>query len=91
MTVITMHEYLERKMDFMKKHGEWKESGNVSGETINKILVFEDGATWTEITRPVYEKTTVTVKGLNLKTTVKLYETEIYNTDNSKSVYLYEA
>ena len=91
---MTMREYSESKAAFFRKHyGErgYRESGEVVGERICKSYIFEDGAEWFEITEPVYETTVVELHGIKNKVQLKFYRTEIWDTEDSKSRYLYEA
>lgn len=59
-----------------------------------KTYAFDDGATLTEVNRPVWIpiKAKATVKGIDvvLQDQVKLLETECWNTDDANSVKFYE-
>ena len=91
---MTMQEYLSSKANFISKHfGErgFREDGGVVGEKIHKVLVFEDGAQWYEITEPIWEKLSGTLHGIPVETKVRMYRTEFWDSDNSKSRYLYES
>lgn len=93
MTILNFQEYEQQKINFFRKHDSdftVETSPMDSYGQYYKIYTFADGSRYTEINRPVYEKTTVTVKGVNVDLTVKLFETEAYNTDNPLSVYHYE-
>ncbi len=91
MTILKNKEYYETIADFCKKHEMYKveTSSLVDGQYIKKYLC-EDGAMGTEINRPVYEQVEVEVKGLKVKVEVKLLETEWFDSDNGKSIYMYE-
>ncbi len=80
------------KKDFLMRHGDWSVETSPMDEygTYYKDYICEDGAQWHEVMRPVYEKATVEVKGVKVDVTVKLLETEAYNTDDSVSIYYYE-
>lgn len=89
---------LEYKAAFIKKHGkgDWRvETGPMDeyGKYV-KVYVFSDGATMTEVNRPVDEVVDVVaeVKGIKIteKLTVRLMESEIWHSDNAKSVFFYE-
>ena len=60
----------------------------------HKEYYFNDGAVWYERYSPEYRKTefTANIEGVTIKKTenVKLFCTEAWNTDNSKSIFLYE-
>lgn len=90
--------YLEYKRNFIEKHGDADWTVHTSpmdeyGQYV-KNYVFTDGATLTEVNRPVYETVEVEteVKGIKvvIKQDVKLMETEAWNTDDAKSVKFYE-
>lgn len=90
---LTMREYNDQKAAFYRKHfGErgGRESGSVDGETIRKTVCFEDGHVWNEITEPLYEKIEVEKYGLKFSVLVKMYRTEIWDSEDSSSRYLYE-
>ena len=76
----------------IKHYGErgGRESGSVDGEIIRKTVCFEDGHAWEEVTEPVYETVEVEKHGLKFTVPVKMYRTEIWDSENSKSRYLYE-
>lgn len=85
---------LDYKNQFIAKHSEADWAVHTSpmdqyGQYV-KTYVFTDGATMTEINRPVIETVQVEVKGIMVDVEVKLMETEIWNTDNAKSVKFYE-
>lgn len=91
---INMKQYNESKAAFIRKHcgtRGFKEYGKVDGERIIKTMCFEDEACWHEITEPVYEDWVVEARGLKIHNTIKLYRTEIWDSENSISRYLYEA
>lgn len=93
MREMTMTEYMEQKCKFIRKHyGEngYKEHGHVIGETIHKVLVFEDGACWYETTLPVHEVLCGEIHGIKCESVVKLYCTEVWDSDNPDTRKLYE-
>ena len=89
---------LEYKNAFIQKHSksDWRvETSPMDNDgKYVKTYIFEDGAQLVEVNRPVYETVEIEteVKGVKvvLKETVKLFETECWNTDNAKSVKWYE-
>lgn len=90
MKIVTMKEYYEAVGNFVNKH----EIANVSTSNIvngdyHKTYMCEDGATGWEINRVIYETRELEVKGLNIKVSIKLLETEWFDTDNGKSIYMY--
>lgn len=78
MTKISFKEYIDSKKAFNAKHGNCRVDRWVDGKTIYKTLIYDDGAIWNEITRPVYD-------GL-----AKSYQTEMFDSDNSKSRYYFD-
>lgn len=89
---------LDHKNQFIMKHGksEWKVHTSPLRQdgSYCKTYAFGDGAVMTEINRPVYEEVSAeaTVRGIKvtITETVKLMETEIWHTDDAKSVKSYE-
>ena len=86
---MTNHEY---KMNFLKKHGDWKVETSPMNEYGNyvKTYICEDGAQLTEVNGPHYETVTFEVRGVKFTESVKLFKTECWNTDDVKSVFWYE-
>ncbi len=90
--------YLEYKKAFIEKHkkADWTVHTSPMDEygQYVKNYLFTDGATLTEVNRPIYEnvEAEVEVKGIKftLRQQVKLMETEAWNTDDAKSVKFYE-
>ena len=86
--------YIEYKNAFIKKHNsaDWTVNTSPMDEygQYCKNYIFTDGATLTEINRPVYETAEVEVKGVKVEVTIKLMETEVWNTDDAGSVKFYE-
>ena len=86
--------YIEYKNAFIKKHNsaDWTVHTSPMDEygQYCKNYIFTDGAVLTEINRPVYETAEVEVKGVKVEVTIKLLETEAWNTDDAKSVKWYE-
>ena len=86
--------YIEYKNAFIKKHNsaDWTVHTSPMDEygQYCKNYIFTDGAVLTEINRPVYETAEVEVKGVKVEVTIKLMETEAWNTDDAKSVKWYE-
>lgn len=87
----------EYKKYYFSKHydSDWTvHTSNLEGETYRKVYSFADGFQLFEVFRPVYEtvETEVVVKGIKvpIKTTVKLAETECWNSEDAESVYFYE-
>lgn len=90
---------IEYKNAFIKKHGskgDWRVDTSPMYEDGKyvKVYIFDDGAQLIEINRPVDEvvDVEVEVKGIKITTklTVRLMESECWNTDDSESVFFYE-
>ena len=90
MTILTMKEYYTVVSKFVNNHEVAKvETSPMINNTWYKNYLCEDGAAGTEVNRVVYEKVDVEVKGLKIQVEVKLLETEWFDTDSGKSVYMY--
>lgn len=92
MKTVDYEGYLKYKMRFFEKHGDWSVNTSPMNEygEYHKTYYGEDGSEMHENMRPVYTPTTCTVKGLTIKLTVKLLETELYSSDDAQSIYHYE-
>ena len=93
MLTMTMSEYNNQKAAFYRKHGKnrgGRERGHVEGETIRKTVLFEDGHVWEEVTEPVYETAEIEKHGIKFIIKLKMYRTEFWNSEDSRSRYLYE-
>lgn len=90
MRIVTMHEYYEEMGKFLTKHKEWRViTSPFSNDQWCKDYLCEDGAMGKEINRVVYETVEVEVKGIKVKVSIKLLETEWFDTDNGYSIYMY--
>lgn len=90
---VKREEYNNSKEAFFKKHNnDFKCSTSPLCENgkYHKEYVFEDGAVWYEVIGVEYVKTSVEVKFVQVEVEVRLYKTEFWNTDDSKSKYYYE-
>ena len=86
----TFQEYMTQKADFFKKHGECRihDHGMQSNDSYFKTYDFADGASWCEVSGPVFEDVTVEVHGMKVKTIVRLFKTEYWSTEaGSKFFY----
>jgi len=93
MRVVDYKTYSEEKKRFMEAHNydyRIETSPMEPDGTYHKIYMFADDAEWTEVMRPVYEKSIVEIKKVNFQVEVKMLETEYFNTDSSTSSYYYE-
>lgn len=89
---------LDYKRAFIQKHhkSDWHVNTSDMDEygRYIKTYLFDDGAQLIEVNRPVNETVDVEVevKGVKVTTklTVRLMESECWNTDDSKSVFFYE-
>lgn len=91
MRIVSMKEYYETVSKFVNKHEVAKvETSAFVNEQWYKDYLCEDGAFGKEINRTVYEKVEVEVKGLKINVDIKLLETEWFDTDNGKSIYVYQ-
>ncbi len=93
MNILTSREYNDRKSTFLCRHSgatDVDTSPMDEGGKYVKIYTCEDGAQLVEVNRPKWEKATVTVKGVTVEVEVKLFESEMWNTDDANSVFTYE-
>ncbi len=73
------------------KKAERKEYTEMTDGVIRKMVCWEDGATWYEVTETNYsEQVEVEVHGITMTVTLPLRRTEYWSTDDSKSKYFYE-
>ena len=90
--------YIDYKNAFIKKHSKSEWTTETSPMDNNgkyvKYYNFSDGSQLIEVNQPVFRTVEVDaiVEGINVKIqrTVKLFETEAWNSDDSKSVKFYE-
>ena len=92
MKIVNYNELAEAKKNFLNKHDDWSVETSPMDEygTYYKIYHCNDGAQWIETYRPIYDRTTIEIRGVTIPVTVKLFETEAYNTDNPQSLFYYE-
>ena len=93
MDILNYDEYNEYKLNFIKNHKSDYEATTSPMDEYGiyyKDYTFIDGHALYEIMRPVYKTIDIEVNKVKIKVTVKLLETEAYNTEDSHSVYYYE-
>ena len=91
MTIVKAKEYYEIIASFCRKHELYKvENGELKDNCYIKKYLCEDGSQGTEVNRKVYEKVSVEVKGVKCEAVVELLETEWFDSDSGKSIYMYE-
>ena len=92
MKEITYEEYTDSKRAFYGKHDTERghcTSSDVQGTTIFREVTFDDGAWWYEVTEPVTEMVEVALHGIVVQTPIRMYRTEIFDSENTKSRYLF--
>lgn len=84
--------YKQIKDEFMAKHTCERKvyTSPLVDNKYHKDYCYSDGANWSEITELVEEVVVVVVHSIRTKVTVKLWKTEYFSTDDSKSRYYYE-
>lgn len=84
--------YSQIKREFMARHNcnLMVYTSPMIENTYHKEYSFEDGAQWNEIMELVEEVVEVEVHSMMMKVVVKLWKTEYFSTDDSKSRYYYE-
>lgn len=83
-------EYMADKQEFFGKHHydfQCETSSMNEYGIYYKTYIFHDGAIWYERMAPAYVETSVRVRGVECKVTVKLFETEYWNTEHGSKVY----
>ena len=93
MNILDYKHYHNAKLAFMHKHyDDFSVDTSPMSEcgTYHKTYIFEDGAQMTEVMRPVYVNTVVEVRGVKIPIRVKLFETEMWTSDDANSVFYYE-
>lgn len=85
-----LRDYYNDLNKFIRKHGSYREKTSLEGNTQRKMILFEDGSTWYECSRKVYETARDTVKGVKVEFNVELFETEWWSDDNTTSKKMYD-
>lgn len=91
MVILTAKDYEAKKIAFLHEADDWTVETspmNEYGQYV-KTYVCSNGNVLTEVNGPVYEEVEVVVKGVNCKTTVKLFESEMFS-NKFGSVFMYE-
>lgn len=89
----TYDKYINAKKAFFAKHNhdfEVHTSPMNEYDEYSKTYCFADGSQWFESMRPEYVKIETVVNFAKVKTTVKMFCTEFYNTDEFGSNRYYE-
>lgn len=88
---MTQHEYISA---FIQKHSKADWNVETSGMDRNGKYVkwynFSDGGQIVQVNEPVWETAEAEVRGVKVQVSVKLFRTEMWNTDDAKSVFWYE-
>lgn len=90
---VTYEEYDKDKRNFFKKHNnDFKVTTSPMDEygRYFKEYSFSDNAVWYESMSPTYEKGTVEIKKVSVEVQVKMFRTEYWNTEDSKSKFYYQ-
>lgn len=82
---------IEYKKEFLSKHhNEFKVTTQpMMNDSYVKLYECDDGATLYEVNSPSYEKAVASVHGIEVEVEIKLLKTELWNTDNSESVFFW--
>lgn len=87
MNIVKEKEFYQKQRDFLAKHDcRMEQSGDC--DCYYKNWMAEDGAFMIEINRVVYQDIEAETKGIKVKATVTLIETECYSTEFG-SMYMY--
>lgn len=91
MTIVDYKTFDKDLEDFNLKHGvEDVKTSSMKNDSYTKEYIGEDGAILYVSVRPYYETKTVEVKNIKVNVQIKLFETEYWSSDNSKSKFYYE-
>ena len=86
-------EYNAEKMEFFNNHKNDFKCDTSSMDQYGrywKTYVFEDGAIWYEALSTEYIQQEIEVKCCKVNVEIKMFRTEFWSTDDSKSKYYYE-
>ena len=87
-----MKEFYDAQAKFVSMHQiSIIETSPMVHDSYSKHYIAEDGAEMWEHNRIVTETIYATIHGVNVKTEVKMWESECWSTDNSKSIFMYQA
>ena len=90
---VNYEQYSNEKKDFFNKHDNDFRCETSSMDEYGryyKTYIFTDDAIWYEVMGPTYETVEVEVKMVKMNIEVKMFRTEFWNTDDSKSKYYFE-
>lgn len=91
MNKLTMKEFYEKQGEFLRKHEVVSVyTSNLIHDSYRKHYIANDGAEMWEDNRVITEEVEVEVRGIKCKAIVKMWETECWSTDDSKSIYFYQ-
>lgn len=93
MIIVDAKEYNAQKKAFLSKHKGLKRTDTSpmdEYDSYHKEYICEDNAVWYEVMSPYYKTLQLEVNKCNITVEVKLFQTEFWDTDNSKSRYYYE-
>lgn len=92
MRKVTMKEFYGAQAEFIRKHPIAKiETSPMVNNAYSKHYLAEDGAEMWEENRITSEIVEVEVHGVKCQAHVELWETECWSTDDSRSMYLFQA
>ena len=91
MTILSNHEYMNKKHEFLHEAEEWYVETSPMREdgSYVKTYICSNGNVITEVNRPVYETVEINVKGVLCDVQVKLFEQEMFS-NKFGSVFTYE-
>ena len=92
MNIVDAKEYSAQKKAFFNKHKGLKRTDTSpmdEYDSYHKEYICEDNAVWYEVMSPYYKTLQLEVNKCNITVEVKLFQTEFWDSDNSKSRYYY--
>ena len=92
MLIVTQAEYNEQKKAFFKKHPLVKVDTSSMDEysSYHKEYICEKNAIWYEVMSPYHKTVEIEVNKCKVSVDIELFQTEFWDSDNSKSRYYYE-
>lgn len=94
MKLVTVEDYVNRKIQFFSNHHEVPVRANESPLDEygyqHKTYVFGDNTAWYEMCGPSYEEAEVKVKNLKYRVNVKLLRIEYWSTDDPEPYVCYK-
>lgn len=92
MNILSFSEFENKKLDFIKKHKGLQKviTGEFEEGKYRKRYICEDGKELIEINRKVTKMATASIYNVKIDVPIELFESEMWNDDDSTSCYSYQ-